>query len=201
MRHRKLLGGILIAVTFVYLFASLLAAYQNQRVTLEKGIAEAVKGYAEREELERKELNKDFSLLLDDKMSVEEGKQQVLKFEGSFARVEKGIQDVSGGVEQLQTSISYVNEKLEQAEKKYETEYETVKKELEEIQIQLVEMEEIKMKLAEVEKIKTKLAQMEEMKEKLAQMEELKERVDALDGDILYYQYDSQSNTLNVYGK
>lgn len=201
MRCRKLLGGILIAFTFVYLFASLLAAYQNQRVTLEKGIAEAVKGYAEREELERKELNKDLSLLLDDKMSVEEGKQQVLKFEGSFARVEKGIQDVSGGVEQLETSIRYVNEKLEQAEKEYAAEYETIKKELNEIETQLAEMEEIKTKLEEVEKIKIKLTEIEEMKDKLAQMEELKKRVDTLDGDILYYQYDSQSNTLNVYGK
>ena len=100
MKRRKIVGIILIALTFIYFLACLLALYQNQRVKMEQGIEEALKAYANAntEILDIKELSKDFNLMLEDKIDVKEGKEQISKFEGSFARIEKSITDVNNEI-------------------------------------------------------------------------------------------------------
>ena len=83
MKRRKMVGIILVGATFIYFVACLLALYQNQRVTMEKGIEEALKAYSVQESLNIKELSKDFNLQLDEKMNIREGNQQILKMSGT----------------------------------------------------------------------------------------------------------------------
>ena len=68
MKRRKIIGLALMIGTLVYLFAAILALYQNQRVKIEKGMEEALKAYAQKDGLDIKELSKDFNLLLDEKV-------------------------------------------------------------------------------------------------------------------------------------
>ena len=112
MKRRKLIGLILFTGTLVYLLASLLALYQNQRVVLEKGMEEALKAYAKQEELNVKELNKDFNLMLNEKVDKNALDSQVVKYEGSFARMEKNITHVTDEMANVEYNINQLNERV-----------------------------------------------------------------------------------------
>ena len=112
MKRRKIIGLVLILVTFIYFIACLLALYQNQRVKMEKGIEEALKAYSTQEGLNVKELSKDFNLMLEDKMGIEESYHHIQKFEGSFARMEHSITNVTDDIALVEYNMNNLYERV-----------------------------------------------------------------------------------------
>lgn len=121
MKRRKIIGLILFSGTLVYLLASLLALYQNQRVVLEKGMEEALKAYAKQDELNVKELNKDFNLMLNEKVDRSVLDSQVVKYEGSFARMEKNITNVTEEMATVEYNINQLNERINNVAEFYQS--------------------------------------------------------------------------------
>lgn len=111
MKRRKIVGLALLMGTIVYLLASLLALYQNQRVKMEKGMEEVLKTYSNKEELNMKELSKDFNLMLEEKMDITEGKDMILKFEGSFDKMESNVNQVNDELAEVEYNITSLNER------------------------------------------------------------------------------------------
>ena len=123
MKRRKVTGLILIISTFIYFIACLLALYQNQRVKMEKGIEEALRAYSNQESLNVKELSKDFNLRLDEMVNKEENKNQILKFEGSFERMEKNITNVTDEMAIVEYNINNLDDRLNVVENFYKELY------------------------------------------------------------------------------
>ena len=179
MKRKKIVGLILLIGTLVYLFASFLALYQNQRVKMEKGIEEALKAYSDKESMEVKELSKDFNLLLDEKLDAND-----------------------------------LNERMHEVENYYNSLYEEVvnmntfyEKSLLEIENAIVSVQ------SELEEIKTNISKIEGMilnndtkqEENIRMLQEqialCEQRLVDLEGNALYFQYDAESQTLNVFGR
>ena len=213
MKRRKITGMILIMITFIYFIACLLALYQNQRVKMENGIEEALKAYSDQESLNVKELSKDFNLLLDEKVNKEENKNQILKFEGSFERMEKNITNVTDDMAIVEYNLNNLNDKvnvvenfynelyLELTEKYdlYEMVFNEINKNTTDIQNTL---EEIEFQISEFEKqIQENDVKQEQGTEALQlQLDELRVKVIDLISNALLYQYDVDTQTLIVYG-
>ena len=213
MKRRKITGLILIMFTFIYFIACLLALYQNQRVKMEKGIEEALKAYSNQESLNVKELSKDFNLLLDEKVNKEENKNQILKFEGSFERMEKNITNVTDEMSIVEYNLNNLNNRLnvienfydelyvELTEKYdlYEVEFNEINKNTTEIQNSI---EKIELKISELEKQiqENDTKQDKNTEDVQLQLDELKMRVIELISNALLYQYDAETQTLIVYG-
>ena len=213
MKRRKITGLILIMFTFIYFIACLLALYQNQRVKMEKGIEEALKAYSNQESLNVKELSKDFNLLLDEKVNKEENKNQILKFEGSFERMEKNITNVTDEMSIVEYNLNNLNDRLnvienfydelyvELTEKYdlYEVEFNEINKNTTEIQNSI---EKIELKISELEKQiqENDTKQDKNTEDVQLQLDELKMRVIELISNALLYQYDAETQTLIVYG-
>lgn len=214
MKRRKIVGLILFIGTLVYLLASILALYQNQRVKMEKGMEEALKAYAEQEGMNIKELNKDLNLLLDEKVDVQDMNQQILKYEGSFARMEKSVTNVTDEMAVVEYNINNLNERMYQVESYYDSLYEEVvnintgfEEKVTEINntIESVkeDMEGIK---AEISEIKNLISESDSkqngnitlLQEQITLCED---RLKMLEDNVLYYQFDNESQTLKVYGK
>ena len=213
MKKRKMAGILLIGITFVYFIACLLALYQNQRVTMEKGIEEALKAYSVQENLNIKELSKDFNLQLDEKMNLKEGNQQILKMNGSFATMEKSIHNVSGDMQKLEYNIINLEERISLTEKYYNELYQelTEKYDLYEQEFidinQTITLIQNKMETieAEISKLEKQLTQNDDNQNKNLEvvkedLEKLRTRVVELIKNALLYQYDESSQTLYVYG-
>lgn len=213
MKRRKIIGLALLIGTVVYLFALILALYQNQRVKMEKGIEEALKAYAQKDNLDVKELSKDFNLLLDEKIDTDYMNQQVLKYEGSFARMEKSVTNVTDEMALMEYNVKYLSQKIEQMENYYKLLQEEVTNmntvyDANVIQINNT-ISEIK---SDVEKMKTEILKLESiMTEKDGNQEdniielqklvtECEGRLHNLENNVLYYQYDEESQTLKMYG-
>lgn len=242
MKRRKIVGLFLLTATVVYLFASFLALYQNQRVKMEKGIEEALKVYSEKESQSVKELNKDVNLLLEEKADINDLKQEKLKNEGSFARIdknvtnvtnqmnvmgknisdvanqmiiiEKNITDVKDEIIIMENRINNLNDKVVQMEHYYKTFYEeminmnsSLKDEvLQNKETIVVIKEEIKSvtdKILEIEKqlAENDLKQEDNIKNLQEQLLQYEERMTAMEEDVLYYRFDEETQTLNIYGK
>ena len=213
MKRRKITGLILIMFTFIYFVACLLALYQNQRVKMEKGIEEALKAYSNQESLNVKELSKDFNLLLDEKVNKEDNKNQILKFEGSFERMEKNITNVTDEMSIVEYNLNNLNDRLnvienfydelyvELTEKYdlYEVEFNEINKNTTEIQNSI---EKIELKISELEKQiqENDTKQDKNTEDVQLQLDELKMRVIELISNALLYQYDAETQTLIVYG-
>ena len=199
--------------TFIYFIACLLALYQNQRVKMEKGIEEALKAYSNQESLNVKELSKDFNLLLDEKVNKEENKNQILKFEGSFERMEKNITNVTDEMSIVEYNLNNLNDRLnvienfydelyvELTEKYdlYEVEFNEINKNTTEIQNSI---EKIELQISELEKQiqENDTKQDKNTEDVQLQLDELKMRVIELISNALLYQYDVETQTLIVYG-
>jgi len=214
MKRRKIVGLALLVGTICYLLASLLALYQNQRVKMEKGIEEALKAYSNKESMEVKELTKDFNLLLEEKLDVSDMDQQILKYEGSFARMEKYVTNVTDEMAVVDYNINYLNERMEIVENYYNALYEEVMDmdilyegkvtELtniitdikEEIKTMQNDLSEIEKRLTENDVEQGKNVKM--LQEQIALCEQ---RITDLEGNALHFEYDSGSQTLNVFGK
>ena len=214
MKRRKVIGLVLVIVTFVYFIACLLAFYQNQRVKMEKGIEEALKAYSGQESLDIKELSNDFNLRLDGKLDAEEGKQQILKFEGSFERMEKNITNVTDEMALVETNILNLNERLNVIENSYNelfveltSKYDLYEETFLEIEKKTLEMqtdiEEIKNIINEMEKkIEENNSEQEKNTDELqSKLEEINNKLTELIPNLLLYQYDDETQTLHVYGK
>ena len=213
MKRRKITGLILIMFTFIYFIACLLALYQNQRVKMEKGIEEALKAYSNQESLNVKELSKDFNLLLDEKVNKEENKNQILKFEGSFERMEKNITNVTDEMSIVEYNLNNLNDRLNVIENfydelylgltekydLYEVEFNEINKNTTEIQNSI---KEIELQISELEKqIQENDTKQDKNTEAVQlQLDELRMRVIDLISNALLYQYDEETQTLIVYG-
>ena len=217
MKRRKIIGLILFTGTLVYLLASLLALYQNQRVVLEKGMEEALKAYAGQEELNIKELDKDFNLMLDEKVDRSVLDSQVVKYEGSFARMEKNITNVTEGMAATEYNVIQLNERINYVTELYQAlGDEIINQNLfsqtlyEEIESQNRLYESLQ---EELEKIRTDISNLEEMILKNASKQEedvrmlqeqialYQQRLTDLEGNVLFFQYDEETHTLNMFGK
>ena len=213
MKRRKVTGLILIISTFIYFIACLLALYQNQRVKMEKGIEEALKTYSNQESLNVKELSKDFNLRLDEMVNKEENKNQILKFEGSFERMEKNITNVTDEMAIVEYNINNLDDRLSVVEnfnnelyveltKKYdlyEVQFNEIQKNTIEIQNTLEELDlqiiELKKQIQENDNKQNKNTEALQL-----QLDELRLKVVELFSNALMYQYDADSQTLIVYG-
>lgn len=214
MKRRKIVGLVLLIGTFVYLFASFLALYQNQRVKMEKGIEEAVKAYSYKEGLDVKELSKDFNLLLDEKLNANEWNQQILKYEGSFARMEKSVTNVTDEMAVVEYNITNLNERMYAVENYYNALYEEVvnmnsshKEQVTEINNTIAAMK------SEMDEMRTDILKIQELildndskqNEYVRMLQEqialCEQRLVDLEGNALYFQYDNATQTLNVFGR
>ena len=213
MKRRKIIGLVLIVVTFVYFVACLLALYQNQRVKMEKGVEEALKAYSNHEGINIKELSEDFNIRLDEKMDANEGRQQILKFEGSFERMEKNIINVNDEMAKVEVNITNLNDRLDIVENFYEELYIeiTSKYDLYEEQFLTVNqniqeivniIDEIKVSISDLEEKmdQNNMNQDENMKELQSQLDDTINRLAELRINALLYSYDENTQTLHVYG-
>ena len=214
MKRRKVVGLVLIIATFVYFIASLLAFYQNQRVSMEKGIEEALKAYSGQESQSIKELSNDLNLQLNEKMSLTEGKQQVLKFEGSFARIENSISNVTDEMALVEYNINNLDERLTITENFYNELYQEITEKYELYEDQFLEINQTNMEIVKnIEEIEIDIKKLEQMiaendgkqnqnmEEVKTQLEELTVQVSHLLSNALLYQYDAQNQTLHVFGE
>lgn len=213
MKRRKVTGLILIISTFIYFIACLLALYQNQRVKMEKGIEEALKTYSNQESLNVKELSKDFNLRLDEMVNKEENKKQILKFEGSFERMEKNFTNVTEEMAIVEYNINNLNDRLSVVENfnnelyveltekydLYEVQFGEIQKNTIEIQNNL---KEVDLQITELKKqIQENDSKQNENTEAVQlQLDELRLKVMELFSNALMYQYDADSQTLSMYG-
>ena len=213
MKRRKVTGLILIISTFIYFIACLLALYQNQRVKMEKGIEEALKTYSNQENLNVKELSKDFNLRLDEMVNKEENKKQILKFEGSFERMEKNFTNVTDEMAIVEYNINNLDDRLSVVENfnnelyveltekydLYEIQFNEIQKNTIEIQNTLEELDlqiiELKKQIQENDNKQNKNTEAVQL-----QLDELRLKVVELFSKALMYQYDADSQTLIVYG-
>ena len=213
MKRRKVTGLILIISTFIYFIACLLALYQNQRVKMEKEIEEALKTYSNQENLNVKELSKDFNLRLDEMVNKEENKKQILKFEGSFERMEKNFTNVTDEMAIVEYNINNLDDRLSVVENfnnelyveltekydLYEIQFNEIQKNTIEIQNTLEELDlqiiEIKKQIQENDNKQNKNTEAVKL-----QLDELRLKVVELFSNALMYQYDADSQTLIVYG-
>lgn len=213
MKRRKVTGLILIISTFIYFIACLLALYQNQRVKMEKEIEEALKTYSNQENLNVKELSKDFNLRLDEMVNKEENKKQILKFEGSFERMEKNFTNVTDEMAIVEYNINNLDDRLSVVENfnnelyveltekydLYEIQFNEIQKNTIEIQNTLEELDlqiiELKKQIQENDNKQNKNTEAVQL-----QLDELRLKVVELFSNALMYQYDADSQTLIVYG-
>lgn len=213
MKRRKITGLILIISTFIYFIACLLALYQNQRVKMEKGIEEALQAYSSQESLNIKELSKDFNLRLDEKLDEKEGKQQILKFEGSFERMEKNITNVTDEMALVEYNIINLNDRLEQIENFYDelyveltSKYDLYEEHFNEINNNTQEIyskiDEIEIQLSAIEKqiIENDMKQNQDKEALQTQLDEVRIRLVELISNALLYRYDEDTQTLYMYG-
>ena len=213
MKRRKVTGLILIISTFIYFIACLLAFYQNQRVTMEKEIKEALKTYSEQDSRNIKDLSKDINLRLDEKIDMKEGEKQILKFEGSFDRMEKNITNVTDNMALVEYNLTHLDDRLEVVENYYQELYVelTEKYDLYEQQFAQIDKNtvEVQNKIGEIEKQITDLEnqikendtkQIQNTEVVQLQVDKLKETLTELIANVLLYQYDSETQTLHVYG-
>lgn len=213
MKRRKVTGLILIISTFIYFIACLLALYQNQRVKMEKEIEEALKTYSNQENLNVKELSKDFNLRLDEMVNKEENKKQILKFEGSFERMEKNFTDVTDEMAIVEYNINNLDDRLSVVENfnnelyveltekydLYDVQFNEIQKNTIEIQNTLEELDlqiiELKKQIQENDNKQNKNTEAVQL-----QLDELRLKVVELFSNALMYQFDADSQTLIVYG-
>ena len=213
MKRRKITGLILIIATFIYFIACLLALYQNQRVEMEKGIEEAIKAYSNQESLNVKELSKDFNLLLDEKVNKEENKNQILKFEGSFERMEKNIINMTDEMAIVEYNLNNLNDRLYVVENFYDElyvelteKYDLYEVEFNEINNNIIEIQntlkELELQISELQKQiqENDIKQDKSTEELQLQLNELSIRVVDLISNALLYRYDMDTQTLIVYG-
>ena len=117
MKRRKIVGLVLFIATIVYLVASFLALYQNQRVELEKGMEKAIKAYSEKENSEVKELSKDIDLWLEEKADINDLNEQRLIYEGSLARMETHVSNVTSEITSVEKYVTNIAEKIVELQK------------------------------------------------------------------------------------
>lgn len=227
MKRRKVVGLILLIATVVYLVASFLALYQNQRVKMEKQIEEALKVYSEKESQSVKELNKDINLLLEEKTDINDFNQEKMNNEGSFARIDKNVSNVTNQITTMDKNITNVkdeiivmenqinnlNDKVIQIENFYKTFYEemismnsALKEEIAQNKDTIIvikeEIESITDRISEIEKQleESELRQDEDIKKLQEQLQQFEERMTTVEGNVLYYRFNEESLTLEVYG-
>lgn len=213
MKRRKVIGLILIISTFIYFIACLLALYQNQRVKMEKGIEEALKAYSGQESLNIKELSKDFNLRLDEKLDVKEGNKQIMKFEGSFERIESNISNVTDEMALVEYNIKNLSNRLDEIEKFYNELYLELSEKYDLYEKQFIEINnntlEIQNKISKIEEqivalekqvMENDTKQNEKTDELQNQLNQLREEFVELRSNALLYQFDAENQTLYVYG-
>lgn len=185
MKRRKIIGLVLFTATIVYLVASFLALYQNQRVKMEKGIEEALKAYSQKENAEVKELSKDINLLLDEKVDISDLDEQRLIYEGSFARMEKNVTNVTGEITTIENSVANIINRITEMQNQLNDVTNSISA-IENLQNEVMQNRESLIVMEnEISDIKNKIVEIENT---------LKQK------NVLLYQYDAQSQTLNIYG-
>ena len=214
MKRRKIVGLVLLIGTVCYLLACLLALYQNQRVKMEKGIEEALKAYSTQEGINVKELSKDFNLMLDEKLDISDMNKQIMKYQGSFATMEKNINSITNEMIDVEYNFNHLNERIENMENFYSVFYDEVKNmntlyegKMIEITNHITEIRtEIEVLKKDILELENQLAvsdqkQQEDVRKLQEQITLSEQRITELEENALYFQYDSESNTLNVFGK
>lgn len=217
MKRRKIAGLVLLIGTVSYLLASLLSLYQNQRVKIEKGIEEAIKAYSDAEGVNVKELSKDFNVLLDEKLDVSDMHKQVLKYEGSFQRIENNVNHVSDEMALVEYNVNSLNQRLYELEQRYSSylnELVNINNKNEEIIVNLTNHissleDEIEIMKEEIKTLYEEGSAQKnndeifksEIQTIQKQCEDLKEHIIELENNALHFEYDSETQTLNVFGK
>lgn len=210
MRKKKIAGWILLAATVIYFLAFALSLYQNQRVKMETEMKESFKAYSQMDGSQVKELDKDLDLLLQEKVNVKDAEQQIMKYEGSFARMETNLNGVTNEIASVEYTINQINEKADQLEKQYHSLYEEIQNQNTLYESERIELEGTITELkSDMERMETELKNMildnaseaeANIQKLLEQIQEHTDRLQDLEGNVLYYQYDSDSQTLNIYG-
>ncbi len=227
MKRRKVIGLTLLITTVVYLFASFLALYQNQRVQMEKGIREALKVYSEKESQSVKELNNDLNILLEEKVDIDDLRKEQLNNEGSFARIEKNVTNVTNDMTTIGKNVSYITNEILSIEKEInnlkdkitqsDNYYNSLSQNIMDMNVSI--KEEIKQNAdavavikEEIEIILNRIVELEKKQEEdnlnqesliislQEQLEQFEKRMLETEGNVLYYRFDSESGTLNIYG-
>lgn len=217
MKRRKIVGLILMIGTVSYLLASLLSLYQNQRVKIEKGIEEVIKAYSDTEEVNIKELSKDFNVLLDEKLDISDMNKQVLKYEGSFQRIENSVNQVSNEMASVEYNVDALSQRIYEIEMRYnnyldellninianEEEIHNLTNYMVELQKEIELIEKEILALQEENNIKQEVeATVQNNIQVLQQQnEESKSRIEQLENNTLHFSYDDETKTLNMFGK
>ena len=217
MKRRKIVGLVLLIGTVSYLLASLLSLYQNQRVKIEKGIEAVIKAYSDSEGIKVKELSKDFNVLLDEKLDISDMNKQVLKYEGSFHRIENSVNQVSNEMASVEYNLNVLSQRMYEIEQKYNSylnELMNVNNKNEEIIVVLTNHvsaleNEIEIIQDEIEKLQEEDNNQHRNEEAIKndiqtiqkQCEEFKDCIIELENNALHFRYDSETQTLNVFGK
>lgn len=227
MKRRKIVGLVLFTATIVYLVASFLALYQNQRVELEKGMEKAIKAYSEKENSEVKELSKDIDLWLEEKADINDLNEQRLFYEGSLARMENHVSNVTSEITSVEKYVTNIAEKIVELQKQninvndkitgIQNQITDIKNQiliLDNLQNEAVQNKESVLALKkEIKNMNDKITVLEEelSEKEVSQKEEIEklqnrliqweEKINELEENILFYRFDEESQTLNIYGK
>lgn len=227
MKRRKIVGLVLFTATIVYLVASFLALYQNQRVELEKGMEKAIKAYSEKENSEVKELSKDIDLWLEEKADINDLNEQRLIYEGSLARMENHVSNVTSEITSVEKYVTNIAEKIVELQKQninandkitgIQNQITDIKNQiliLDNLQNEAVQNKESILALKnEIKNMNDKITVLEEelSEKEVSQKEEIEklqnrliqweEKINELEENILFYRFDEESQTLNIYGK
>lgn len=217
MKRRKIVGLVLLIGTVSYLLASLLSLYQNQRVKIEKGIEEAIKAYSDAEGVNVKELSKDFNVLLDEKLDISDMNKQVLKYEGSFERIENNVNNVSNEMATVEYNVDVLSQRIYEIEQRYNSylnELVNVNIKNEEMIVNLTnhiselenEIEIMQEKIKILHEEDSAQQKNEEIIRNDIQMiqkqcEKFKEHIIELENNALHFRYDSETQILNIFGK
>lgn len=227
MKRRKIVGLVLFTATIVYLVASFLALYQNQRVELEKGMEKSIKAYSEKENSEVKELSKDIDLWLEEKADINDLNEQRLIYEGSLARMENHVSNVTSEITSVEKYVTNIAEKIVELQKQninandkitgIQNQITDIKNQiliLDNLQNEAVQNKESVLALKnEIKNMNDKITVLEEelSEKEVSQKEEIEklqnrliqweEKINELEENILFYRFDEESQTLNIYGK
>ena len=200
MKRRKIVGLTLFIATIVYVTASFLALYQNQRVELEKSMSE--------------------------KADISDLDEQRLSYEDSFAKVEKSVSNVTNEISSVENSVSHLtdtianlqNHTINSTDKvtNLQNQINTIKNQtlvIENLQNEIVQYRELMTGMGqEIENISEKIMMLENtIAEKNSSQDEnmellqnslmqWEEKMKELEENILFYSFDEEAQTLKVYG-
>ncbi|MGN0307101.1 MAG: coiled-coil domain-containing protein [Lachnospiraceae bacterium] len=214
MRGRKIIGLLLTVVTLIFIIACLMFYDANQTYKAEKGIEEAIKNYsASMDDEEIKVLTKEIYAAVEQKLErmdannltekdLEELLETVIR-ELEIRTLEYRDRDITG--EEINRIANEVIKKV--IELNMVTSNEDHLAKLEEYRLKLDQMtnlqQDLRIRLIQTQEdiaaLQNRISQLEKALE--VRMEQLEHQTSDLQKNVLYYQYNKDSQTLSLLGK